>query len=621
MVAIALKREYSNLYPSGWTVTREDKQGRKDNLNSDTPFKPVRPSSATKAQGSETPDNPEASQKSASASHPMQRRSPSATLKPPAKEYSTEYPQDWTLSLVSASPASTPSTQRRAKEFGQFDTNGPPPAKRLHSAANRPLGGSHRVTNDQSGFQNVNKTTSDSSPTSAAAYAAAPPVPPAGHDKPSLSSSYPVEYAAAPPIPPVGHDESTVSSSYPVTYSAAPPVPPAGHNEPAVSSSNPVVYAAAPPAPPLGHAKTSASSVPMRQPYSGPILPGTDAAMPEPPRGVRSASKMYSARTSAEAPYSSNSYGADAYYTAPNGSMIKSYSITRPVKRHDQHASTQRTSSSSFGPGDVPPAHPAAGLAETYSAGYGYGANAPLPPHGDPHSGRYSSTNGRRDSVSSNYGAYAPRNPYGPAQSLPGYYSNTTSPWASGKTNMNNAPPQPPVSYSDKSTSPWTTDSTGYGANAYYTYPPAPNLSGSNSQTTNYSPWYNDHNVVHGYPPPQPPTNYPPWSVGNNGVNGYPQSQPPVNNLSNRYSPFAIGASSEYAGAYGPLPTQHEVPDKHYSPWDITTVVNSLDQPLLRIDPRAVDLSKASNGPHPPQPPIEAVAPWNGDDVVWRPIT
>ena len=54
MVAIALKREYSNLYPSGWTVTREDKQGRKDNLNSDTPFKPVRPSSSAKAQGSET---------------------------------------------------------------------------------------------------------------------------------------------------------------------------------------------------------------------------------------------------------------------------------------------------------------------------------------------------------------------------------------------------------------------------------------------------------------------------------------------------------------------------------------------------------------------------------------
>ena len=134
----------------------------------------------------------------------MQRRSPSATLKPPAKEYSTEYPQDWTLPLVSASLASTLSTQRRAKEFGQFDTNGPPPAKRLHSAATRPLRGSHRVTNDQSGFQNVNKTTSDSSPTSAAAYAAAPPVPLAGHGKPSLSSSYPAEYAAAPLIPLVG---------------------------------------------------------------------------------------------------------------------------------------------------------------------------------------------------------------------------------------------------------------------------------------------------------------------------------------------------------------------------------------------------------------------------------
>ena len=130
MVAIALKREYSNLYPSGWTVTGEDKQGRKDNLNSDTPLKPVRPSSAAKAQGSETPDNPEASQKSASVFHSIQRRSPSATPKPPAKEYSTEYPQDWTLPLASASLASTPSTQRRAKEFGQFDTNGPPPAKR-----------------------------------------------------------------------------------------------------------------------------------------------------------------------------------------------------------------------------------------------------------------------------------------------------------------------------------------------------------------------------------------------------------------------------------------------------------------------------------------------------------
>ena len=618
MVAIALKREYSSLYPSGWTVTGEDKQGRKDNLNNNTPLKPVRPSSAAKGQGSETPENSEASQKSASVSHSIQRRSPSATPKPPAKEYSTEYPQDWTLPLASASLASTPSTQRRAKEFGQFDTNGPPPAKRLHSAAKRPLGGSHRVTNDRSGFQNVNKTTSDSSSSSAAAYAAAPPVPPAGHDKPSFSSSYPVEHAAAAPVPPVGHDEPTVSSSYPVTYSASPPVPPVGHDESAVSSSYPVVYAAAPPAPPPGHAETSASSVPMRQPYSGPIPPGTDAAMPEPPRGVRSASKMYSTRTSAEAPYSSNSYGPDAYHTAPNRSMIEYYSISRPVKRYGQHASAQRTSSSSFVPGDAPPAHPDAGLAETYSTGYDYGGNPLQPPHVDLHSGRYSSTNGRRDSVSSNYGAYAPRNLYGPAQSLPGYYSNTTSPWASGKNSMNNAPPQAPVGYSDKSTSPWATDLTGYDANAYNTYPPAPNLSGSNSQTTNYSPWYNGHNVVHDYPPPQPPTNYPPWSVGNNGVNGYPQPQPPTNYSSNRYSPFAIGASSEYAGAYGPLPTQHEASDKHYSPWNMTTVVNSLDQPLLRIDPRAVDLSKASNGPHPPQPPIETVAPWNGDDVVWR---